>query len=102
MIGCRNMWLNAQEEVKKDLLRAGAELVGNIVLTDSYPNIISTLTIIRWAFTGKKEASGILPAAGVQDKDIQGVKSFSKAIKGFSSSLARFSASSWKRDACIQ
>jgi len=80
VIGSRNMWLNAQEEVKKDLLSLGAKLVGNIVFTDSYPNVISTLTVIRWAFTGKKEASGILPAAGVQQKDIEGASRFGKTI----------------------
>lgn len=80
VIGSRNMWLNAQEEVKSDLLRLGADLVGNIVLTDSNPNLISTLTVIRWAFTGKKEASGVLPAAGVQDKDIQGCVRFGRPI----------------------
>jgi len=80
VIGARNMWLNAQEEVKKDLAAAGATLVGNIVLTDSNPNIISTLTVIRWAFTGKKEASGLLPAAGVQQKDILETSRFGKTI----------------------
>lgn len=80
VIGSRNMWLNGQEEVKKDLLQIGAHLVGNIVLTDIYPNIVSTLTVIRWAFTGKKEASGILPAAGVQEKDIRGVSRFGATI----------------------
>lgn len=80
IIGSRNMWLNAQEEVKKDLRALGANLVGNIVLTDRNPNVVSTLTVIRWAFTGKKEASGILPAAGVQDRDIKAVSRFGKTI----------------------
>ncbi|MBS1783250.1 MAG: dialkylresorcinol condensing enzyme DarA [Bacteroidetes bacterium] len=83
VIGCRNMWLHAQEEVKKDLKELGANLVGNIVLTDSYPNLISTLTVIRWAFTGKKEASGFLPAAGVQQQDIEGAEKFGKPIHSF-------------------
>lgn len=80
VVGCRNMWLNGQEAVKRDLQQIGAKLVGNIVLTDSYPNIISTLTIIRWAFTGRKAASGILPAAGVQEHDIIGASKFGKPI----------------------
>ncbi|MBS1588714.1 MAG: dialkylresorcinol condensing enzyme DarA [Bacteroidetes bacterium] len=83
VIGCRNMWLHAQEEVKKDLKELGANLVGNIVLTDSYPNLISTLTVIRWAFTGKKQASGLLPAAGVQQKDIEAAEKFGKPIQSF-------------------
>jgi hypothetical protein len=44
--------------------------VGNIVLTDTNPNLVSLLTVIRWSFKGQKHASGMLPAAGVQDKDI--------------------------------
>ncbi|HRO43751.1 MAG TPA: hypothetical protein PL009_13015 [Flavipsychrobacter sp.] len=80
VVGSRNMWLNAQEEVKNDLQQIGARLVGNIVLTDSYPNIISTLTVIRWAFTGRKEASGMLPAAGVQEKEIKAASRFGTTI----------------------
>jgi hypothetical protein len=71
VVGCRNMWLHGQEQVKKDFQTLGANLVGNIVLNDTHPNLISTLTVIRWSFTGQKEASGILPAAGVQENDIR-------------------------------
>ncbi len=70
VIGCRNMWLHAQEKVKEYLCAANAKLVGNIVLTDTNPNLVSLLTVIRWSFKGQKQASGMLPAAGVQDKDI--------------------------------
>ena len=80
VIGCRNMWLHSQEQIKQDLSRIGARLVGNIVLVDSHTNVVSTLTVIRWSFTGKKEASGILPAAGVQDKDIQESSRFGPVI----------------------
>lgn len=80
VVGSRNMWLHGQEKVKEDLLQAGAHLVGNIVLTDTYPNLISLLTVIRWAFKGQKEASGLLPAAGVQDADIKGAKRFGLPI----------------------
>ena len=80
VIGSRNMWLNAQECVKQELIRNGAELVGNIVLTDSYPNLVSTLTVIRWAFSGQKERSRFLPPAGVQDKDIHAASRFGRPI----------------------
>ena len=65
------MWLNGQEQVKLDLTSAGAKLVGNIVLKDTNTNLVSLLTVIRWSFKGQKEASGMLPAAGVQDVDIK-------------------------------
>lgn len=80
VVGCRNMWLHSQDQIKQDLLQIGAKLVGNIVLSDSHTNIVSTLTVIRWSFTGKKEASGMLPAAGVQDKEIQEASRFGPVI----------------------
>jgi hypothetical protein len=70
LIGSRNMWLNAQEKVKNYLRQAGADLVGNIVLVDKSPNLISVITILRWAFKGKKEATRFLPQAGVQENEI--------------------------------
>ncbi|WP_110056274.1 hypothetical protein [Chitinophaga sp. S165] len=70
LMGCRNMWLNAQERVKSYLQKAGARLVGNIVLVDKSPNLLSVITILRWSFKGKKEATKWLPQAGVQEKDI--------------------------------
>lgn len=80
VIGCRNMWLNAQERVKEHFARIGANLVGNIVLNDTNPNLVSVLTIDRWVLKGKKEASGLLPAAGVQDRDIKAAKRFGPVI----------------------
>lgn len=70
LLGSRNMWLNAQEKVKQYLQQAGANLVGNIVLVDKSPNLISLITILRWAFKGKKEATRFLPQAGVQENEI--------------------------------
>lgn len=80
VIGARNMWLNAQEQVKKMLLELDAHLVGNIALVDSNPNLVSTLTVFRWAFKGQKEPSKYLPEAGVQAKDIAATERFGKPI----------------------
>jgi len=80
VIGARNMWLNAEEKIKEDLLHVGAKLVGNIVLVDNNPNLVSVLTIIRWTFTGQKERSRFLPAAGVQDPEIKNARSFGPVI----------------------
>lgn len=80
VIGSRNMWLNAQEKVKEDLARLEARHVGNIVLEDKHANMVSTLTIIRWLFKGKKEASGSLPAAGVSDTDIKNAQRFGMPV----------------------
>lgn len=70
LLGCRNMWINAQEKMKRYLQKAGAKLVGNIVLVDKHPNLVSLITILRWATKGKKEAFFIFPPAGVQEKEI--------------------------------
>ncbi|OSZ78544.1 hypothetical protein CAP35_09925 [Chitinophagaceae bacterium IBVUCB1] len=80
VIGCRNMWLHGQETVKKYLQTLQANLAGNIVLTDSNPNLISVLTVIRWMFKGKKEASGLLPAAGIQEHDMKRASRFGMPI----------------------
>ena len=72
LIGARNMWLNAQEKMKKSLKEAGANLVGNIALVDKNNNLISAVTILHWMLTGKKDKKyGIFPKPGVADQDIQ-------------------------------
>ncbi|NMH27687.1 NADPH-dependent FMN reductase family protein [Flavobacterium silvaticum] len=69
--GSRNMWIMAQEKVKKLLFQGGAKLVGNIALVDRVGNLTSVITIVEWMFTGvKKKYLGIFPLPGVSDKDI--------------------------------
>ncbi len=80
VVGCRNMWLNAQERVKEELARLGARLTGHIVLEDRHSNLVALLTIIRWMFKGQKEASGWLPAAGVSDQEIEAAQRFGRPI----------------------
>ncbi len=80
VIGSRNMWLNAQEKVKQKLIDLNANLVGNIVLFDRSPNLLSILTIIRWSFKGQKEAIKYMLEAGVQKKDIQNASRFGNII----------------------
>lgn len=71
LIGARNMWLNAQEKMKKSLKDAGANLVGNIALVDKNGNLISAVTILHWMLTGRKDKKyGIFPKPGVSDQDI--------------------------------
>ncbi len=69
--GTRNMWLNAQEKIKQYLSDCKARHVGQIVLEDKHSNLISLLTVIRWAFKGKKQASGLLPEAGISLASMQ-------------------------------
>ena len=81
VIGCRNMWIMAQEKTKKLLQEAKANLVGNIVLVDRAINHISVITISQWMFSGKKERYlGFFPKPGVSQKDIDEATKFGKPI----------------------
>lgn len=79
--GCRNMWVMGYEKIKEYLKRCEANLVGNIVLVDKAPNLISVITILNWLMKGKKGRwMNILPAAGVSDKDITSASQFGQLI----------------------
>ncbi|MDH6251301.1 hypothetical protein M2347_001028 [Chryseobacterium sp. H1D6B] len=79
--GTRNMWMLSQEKLKVYLKNLQAKLVGNIALVDRHDNYTSVLTILRWLTTGKKEKSGILPAAGISDEEIAGAGKYGEIIK---------------------
>jgi len=79
--GTRNMWMLSQEKLKGYLKNLNAKLVGNIALVDRHDNYTSVLTILRWMTTGKKEKSGMLPAAGVSDQEISGASKYGKIIE---------------------
>ena len=81
VIGCRNMWIMAQEKVKKLIKECDAKLVGNIALVDRHINHISVITIVQWMFTGvKKKYLGVFPKPGVSEKDINESSKFGKVI----------------------
>jgi len=81
VIGCRNMWIQAQEKMKVLLNENQAKLVGNIVLIDRHINHVSVITIEKWMFSGKKESYlGIFPKPGVSKKDIDEAIKFGKPI----------------------
>ncbi|WP_339610835.1 dialkylrecorsinol condensing enzyme DarA [uncultured Planktosalinus sp.] len=82
VIGCRNMWVGAQEKMKKHLENLQAKLVGNIVLVDRAPNLISVITIVQWMFSGKKKKYlGVFPKPGVSENDIEHAQEFGFHIK---------------------
>jgi hypothetical protein len=81
IIGCRNMWLLAQENVKQHIMRAGGRLAGNIVFTDRANNLVGVLTIAVWMLSGKKERFlKIFPRPGVSDEDIEAAARFGPPI----------------------
>lgn len=81
VIGCRNMWIMAQEKIKKLLKECNSKLVGNIALVDRHINHISVITIVQWMFSGeKKKFLGIFPKPGVSQKDIDESSKFGNII----------------------
>jgi hypothetical protein len=89
--GARNMWVNAFSEVKKMLLQAGANLVGNIALVDRHLNHISYVTIFHWLLGGKKSRYlGFFPYPGVSAADIAHTRVFGEiAAKQMDSDFSR-------------
>lgn len=82
VIGCRNMWIMAQEKVKKLLNNLNAKLIDNITFIDQGNSLATFITTPRWMLTGKKDSLwGIFPKAGVSDKDIANASRFGYAIK---------------------
>jgi hypothetical protein len=81
VIGCRNMWVMAQERVKRYIAEAGGHLAGNIVMFDRAPNLLSVLSVIRWMFYNKKNSFGIIPQAGVSETDIRDAQRFGEIVR---------------------
>lgn len=82
LIGCRNMWMMAQEKVKTLLDGIGAKLIDNIVLVDQGNSLATFITTPRWMLSGKKDALwGVFPRAGISDEAIKNASRFGVAIK---------------------
>lgn len=82
LIGCRNMWLMAQEKVKGLLEQAGARLVGNVALVDEAGGAMSFFATPAWVLTGNKGPrwGGLIPRAGVAEAEIRDTRRFGERI----------------------
>lgn len=82
LIGCRNMWLMAQERTKALLSSLGARLVDNVVLTERTHGAVSVITTPWWLLSGDRGPylQGLLPRAGVWQSDIREAARFGQAI----------------------
>ena len=80
LIGCRNMWVMAQQAVVKLLKDANAHHIDNVVLTDQGSTLASFITTPRWVLTGKKNAFWGFPEAGIAAKKIKQAERFGHAI----------------------
>ena len=82
VIGCRNMWLMAQERVKAHLQKLGAHLIDNVALTERTHGAKSVVTTPWWLLSGNKGPylGGLLPRAGIWPSDIEAAARFGNSI----------------------
>lgn len=79
---CRNMWFMAQRSIKNYIQQAKAKYTGHVVLFDKVNNLTSVITIMYWAFTGRKDQMwGIWPKPGISDQDILGSSRYGYILK---------------------
>ncbi len=82
VIGCRNMWLSAQEKMKRLLADQQARLIDNVVLVDQGPAWATFVTTPRWLWTGKRNGFwGVFPPAGISAQEIAAAARFGRALK---------------------
>jgi hypothetical protein len=82
VVGCRNMWLQAQERMKLHLQRLGARLLDNAVFTDSTHMAATFVSTPLWMLTGRRGPflGGLVPAAGIAQSEISAASRFGHAI----------------------
>lgn len=83
VVACRDMWLMAQEQVKKLLSACGARLVGHVALVDEAGSAGSFLATPIWVMSGRKgpHLGGLIPRAGVSLADIRASRRFGERIE---------------------
>jgi len=80
LIACRNMWLLAQESVKRLVQEAGGRLLDNVVFTDQGGTLATFVTTPRWLLTGRRNSFWGLPAAGVAEEETANAARFGLAL----------------------
>lgn len=80
LIGCRDMWLTAQEKVKHELQRLEAILIDNVVLVDEGGSATSFLSTPLWMFSGHRGPWHFVPKAGIAADDINACDRFGKRL----------------------
>ena len=81
VIACRNMWLTAQETMKRLVREAGGQLRDNVALTDQGHALETFITTPRWLLTGRRDAFWGFSPAGVSDRDIESADRFGRALR---------------------
>jgi hypothetical protein len=81
VIACRNMWLMAQEKMKRLLSACGARLLDNVAMVDPSPTLTTLVTTPAWLFSGKRDAVAGLPPAGIDAASIKAASRFGLALR---------------------
>lgn len=81
VIACRNMWMLAQEKMKRLLADCGARLLDNVVLVDPSSTMASLVTTPLWLLSGKRDLIKVLPPAGVDAASIKASSRFGFALR---------------------
>ena len=80
LVACRNMWLSAQETMRRLIAEAGGLLRDHLVFTDQGHPLATFITTPRWVLTGKRNRFFGLPPAGVAPEEIRGASRFGRAL----------------------
>lgn len=82
LIGCRNMWLMAQERMKQQIAALGGHLIDNVALVDLSHMAATFISTPMWMLTGKRGPflNGAVPRAGVPIDEIARASRFGDAI----------------------
>ncbi len=80
VIACRDMWVIAQESMKKMLQNVGARLIDNVALTDQGGSVLSLITLPTYMLTGKKDYFSFLKPAGIKEEEIIACERFGKRL----------------------
>ena len=79
LIGCRNMWVMAQEKMKVLLQDIEAKLIDNVVLIDKGHSLETFITTPVWMLTGKRQIP-MFTKAGICPNEIEKSQRFGKAL----------------------
>lgn len=80
LIGCRNMWIMAQEKMKQLISDVNGTLIDNVVLIDQGKSYETFFTTTLWMLTGRKNFFSKLTPAGLCATKVSETKRFGKAI----------------------
>jgi menaquinone-dependent protoporphyrinogen IX oxidase len=80
LIACRDMWVMAQEKMKKLLKGLDAKHIDNVVLSDQGKSIYTFFTTPRWLLSGKKDAFWFFPPAGIAKEEMAAASRFGKRL----------------------